>query len=107
LGQLRWASEQSQSAGSVRHTSTKFFGWKKTSVKIFFCLHYSEREARSLSSTEFINAARMVQVVEICGGAQFSASAGLPALIALIYTHRLIFDAISKQGVHAEAHISA
>jgi hypothetical protein len=46
----------------VRHTSTKFFGWKKTSVKIFFSLHYSEREARSLSSTEFINAARVVQV---------------------------------------------
>jgi hypothetical protein len=49
----------------------------------------------------------VVQVVEFYGGAHFCASVGLPAVIALIYTHRLIFDAISKQGVHAEAHVSA
>jgi hypothetical protein len=40
-------------------------------------------------------------------GAYFLCERRFAALIALIYTHRLIFDAISEQGVHAEAHISA
>jgi len=62
FGAVALSIRKFKSAGSVRHTSTKFFGWKKTSVKIFFCLHYSEREARSLSSTEFVNAAWLVQV---------------------------------------------
>ena len=32
---------------------------------------------------------------------------GLLAVIVLIYTHRLILKPIMKQGVHAEAYISA
>jgi hypothetical protein len=43
------------------HTSTKKLSLWKSSTKIFFPFHNSKRGKKSLSSSDFVTAARMVQ----------------------------------------------
>ncbi len=43
------------------HTSTKKLSWWNSSTKIFFQFYNSKREKKSLSSSDFVTAAGMVQ----------------------------------------------
>ena len=59
---LRW-SEKTVAVRSVRHTSTNRKRFRKTLAKIFCELNDSKRERKILSSSDFITAARVVQLL--------------------------------------------
>jgi hypothetical protein len=59
---LRWSENKSQPAWTVRHTSTKLFASSENFAMIVSELPDSKRESKCLSSSDFITAARLVQI---------------------------------------------